>query len=156
MDEAFYHFTKNSNFSDVELVAYRAAARNLAQVLTDLSMTEATRRKDILKVLDLIFLENKQFKWTLGDHFRTDLVYRFLPSGFPEGTFELNGIPLIVVEVKLEEGHNGDAYMHYFDLIVRENPKYRATGAPIFLLTMSGAFLTCISRRSCDLINPLP
>jgi len=82
MDEAFYYFTKNSQFSDAELVSFRSAAENLAQALTHLSKKEALRCKDISNALNTIFPENKQFKWTLEDTFKkgkTDLVYRFLP-----------------------------------------------------------------------------
>jgi hypothetical protein len=48
---------------------------------------------------------------------------------------------VIIIEVKLEEGHGGDAFMQlcrYFDIIIRQNPRYCETGAPTFLITISG------------------
>ena len=147
---AFYEFNWKATFSGDELGEFRGAAFNLAKSVTDPLMGEKLRAAGILKALTGIFPVNSDYIWELKQNVankgRIDLIYRqILPERYSKRFAGERETPLytniIIVEVKLEEGHGGDAFMQlcrYFDIITRRNPKYCGTGAPTFLITMSG------------------
>jgi hypothetical protein len=147
---AFYEFNRKATFSGDELGEFRGAAFNLAKSVTDPLTGEKLRAAGILKALTGIFPVNSDYIWELEQNVankgRIDLIYRrILPERYSKRFAGERETPLytniIIVEVKLEEGHGGDAFMQlcrYFDIITRRNPKYCGTGAPTFLITMSG------------------
>jgi hypothetical protein len=150
---AFYEFNRGGTFSEDELEKSRRTAFNLAKSVTDPLEGEKLRAAGILEALTGIFPINSDFTWELEQNVanrgRIYLNYRrILPERYSPrfaGENETSCLPLytnvIIIEVKLEEGHGGDAFMQlcrYFDIIIRQNPRYCGTGAPTFLITVSG------------------
>ena len=159
MHRAFYEFQKQATFSEDELEKFRGAAFSLAKSATDPLKQEATRASRILNALTTIFPITSEYVWELEENVenkgRVDLIYkRVLPERYnqrfageretADPRFYTN---LIIIEIKLEEGHSGDAFMQlcrYFDIIVERNRRYCETGAPTFLVTISGTSLMCL------------
>jgi len=115
---------------------------------------EEDRIRFVLEDLKKVFPENTQFKWSFIEGY---LVYqRILTSEYhPRFQQQQNmnyATNLIIVKVNLEEGMDGDAFMQvsrYYGNIVEGNPRYRETGAPMFLITMAGMYLMFKSLPSC-------
>ena len=159
MHRAFYEFQKQATFSEDELEKFRGAAFSLAKSVTDPLKEEGKRAIRILEALTTIFPITSEYVWELEENVenkgRVDLIYkRVLPERYSE-RFSDEGetvkpplyMNLIIIEVKLEEGHGGDAFMQlcrYFDIIVERNRRYCETGAPTFLVTISGMSLMCL------------
>jgi hypothetical protein len=147
---AFYEFNRGATFSEDELEESRRAAFNLAKSVTDSLKKEKLRAAGILEALTGIFPVNSDFIWEIEQNVanrgRIDLIYRrLLPESynlrFAGENETARYTNIIIIEVKLEEGHGGDAFMQlcrYFDIIIRLNPRYCETGAPTFLITISG------------------
>ena len=102
-------------------------------------------------MLKRIFPTNLEYIWELEENIdnkgRVDLIYKqILPKCYNQRFAGETADPhfytnLIIIEVKLEDGHSGDAFMQlcrYFDIIVGHSPRYCETGAPTFLITISG------------------
>jgi len=151
MHVAFYEFIKKAELGDdklAKLADFHEAVEGLCKHLTDPLESEAHRASLILLELRKVFPENACFRWCMEKHVdkgRIDLVYqRILTSEYhprfrqqPKADYVTN---LIIIEIKLEEG-SGDAFMQvcrYYGNIVESNPRYHETGAPVFLITMSG------------------
>ena len=151
MHVAFYEFVRKAELGDdrlAKLADFHEAVEGLCKHLTDPLESEAHRASLILLELRKVFPENACFRWCMEKHVdkgRIDLVYqRILTSEYhprfpqqPKADYVTN---LIIIEIKLEEG-SGDAFMQvcrYYGNIVESNPRYHETGAPVFLITMSG------------------
>ena len=151
MHEAFYQFVKEYKPGDeglAKLAGFRAAVLALCEHLTDPIENEVHRSSLILQELKKVFPENASFRWRMEKNVekgRIDLVYQRILSSkyhprFPQEPKVDYVTNLIIIEVKLEEG-NGDAFMQvsrYYGNIVESNPRYYETGAPMFLITISG------------------
>ena len=131
MHVAFYEFVKKAGLCDAKLANFHEVAEALCKCLTDPLQREIERVQAILPELKKIFPHDTQFRWdTTGNS--EYLCYRRTLTADSH---------LIIVKVKLEEGESGDAFMHlsrYYGNIVESNPRYHETGAPVFLITMSG------------------
>jgi len=152
MHIAFYEFLKKAEPDGnklAELADFHVAVELLCKHLTDPLESETHRASLILQELKKLFPENAQFRWRMEKHIekgRIDLVYQRIltseyHSRFPQQSTVDYVTNLIIIEVKLEEGSNGDAFLQvcrYYGNIVEENPRYRETGAPMFLMTISG------------------
>jgi len=150
MHVAFYEFFKNAEPDNIdEFADFHAAAYALCKHLTDSLENVKDRTRFILEDLEKVFPDNMEFKWSATQSY---LVYqRILTSEYhprfpqqPNMDYVTN---LIIIKVNLEEGENGDAFMHvarHYGNIVEGNPRYYETGAPTFLITMSGMYLMFI------------
>jgi len=142
MHVAFYEFVKKAELNIGELADFHVATEALCRYLTDPLRKEKDRANFVLEELKKVFPNNTQFEWLAT---REYLIYqRILTSEyhprFPKEE-KHHVTNLIIVKVKLEDGENGDAFMHlsrYYGNIVEGNPKYCETGAPMFLITISG------------------
>jgi hypothetical protein len=155
MHAAFFEFVEKAELGDdklAERTEFHAAAEALCEHLTAPLESETQRASLILQELRKIFPENTCFRWRMEKHVdkgRIDLIYqKILKSEYhtrfpqqPKVDYVTN---LIIIEVKLEEGENGDAFMQvarYYGNIVEGNPRYHESGAPMFLITISGMFI---------------
>ncbi|KAF8960133.1 hypothetical protein BDZ97DRAFT_1922386 [Flammula alnicola] len=151
MHSAFYEFCKDTPCpADKEMEAFRRVAYNLGGHLTEPLTAEPDRADRILQEFRKIFPEDMTKKWSIEKKYenkgRVDLLYRkYLSSEyrsrFGEKEKDQPYIDLIIIEVKLEEGENGDAFLQlcrYFDVILEGNRRLCETGAPTFLISMSG------------------
>jgi hypothetical protein len=148
---AFYEFNREITFSEGELEGFRRAAYDFAKSVTDPNKHKPTLAAGILEVLKRIFPTNSEYIWELKENVdnkgRVDLIYkRILPERYNRRFAGETADPhfytnLIIIEVKLEDSHGGDAFMQlcrYFDIIVGHSPRYCEMGAPTFLITISG------------------
>ena len=126
----------------VELKDFTEAAINLEEKLCAPVVQEATRGSDIVKIFRKLFSKTDGYTWTLEhsyDQGRIDLLCMKTTNGI--------GCPHIMIEVKLEPGRKGDGYMQLcrmYHAYVAENPgsRIRTSGAPMFLLSISGMSTT--------------
>jgi len=143
MHLAFYEFVKKAELCDAELADFHEVAGALCRHLTDSLERENVRANLILQELKKVFPNDTQTRWdTMGSTGPEYLCYKRIVTAD-------NHIPgstnLIIVKVKLEEGENGDAFMHvsrFYGNIVEGNPGCHETGAPMFLITISGMFIS--------------
>jgi len=137
---AFYEFHRSMYITPTtaQLEPFREVANHLASVLTDPIKEEATRRTHIHAALEKLFPPSEGYVWS--DEKYVD----------GKGKLDLHCIrrssgdvppPLIMVEVKLERGAGGDAFLQLcrmYDVYVASNNHIPLSGAPCFLLACSG------------------
>jgi len=126
----------------VELKDFTEAAINLEEKLCAPVVQEATRGDDILEIFQMLFPETDGYTWTLENNHRQGRI-DLLCTKTTDGV----GCPHIMIEVKLEPGRNGDGHMQLcrmYHAYVAENPgsRIRTSGAPMFLLSISGMSTT--------------
>jgi len=120
-----------------ELGPFRLAAMALGSMLTAPVETEATRGCNIFEVFKQLFPESDGFRWTMENNFkqgRIDIICN-------KETDDRGSCPWIIIEVKLEPGTNGDGHLQLcrmYDVYVRSNDRIPLSGAPLFLLSISG------------------
>lgn len=141
MHEAFYQFSRTLDSAladlqrDIDFQPAQLAAFNLSQTMPMLFADHNSRAEAFLEGLKEIFPEDERHKWShdkrqaaLG-RTSVDLVYT------------VDSVPVIMIEVKLELGSGGDPHIQlqaYYDIYLRENSEIWKTGAPMFLITLSG------------------
>jgi len=149
---AFYEFYKNMSItlSAAQLEPIRMAAMDLGRVLTNPTKEEASRVLEIILVRLKLF-PAPEYVWTKETHVggkgKYDLVCkRVLSTGV--------AAPLIIIEVKLELGANGDAFLQVcrmFDVYVASHPSIPLSGAPTFLLAISGMLSNYFDKYAAHL-----
>lgn len=156
MHPAFYEFMKETDFLPSELSFFHQIAIDLTTQLAAPLDTEPERVTNIISVLKRMFPDETPFKWSQEKTFdstRVDLIYQ---KAFPEDHLrrsralktQPNFTNLIAIEIKLEEGKSGDPFLQIsrmYDIIIKRNPNYCETGAPMFLITMAGMSLRYLS-----------
>jgi len=166
MHEAFYEFMKEPEFLDHgERMSFCKTAAELAKQLAAPLKDQKTRCTNVFNVLKRIFPDKYPFKW-FRFQYKSDgdvgLIYSKILSEdclrrFDGEKKKPAGTNLMIFEIKLETGENGDAFMQVcrsYDVIIKGHTRYRETGAPTFLITMAGMSLICFSLRPLD-ISPL-
>ena len=137
---AFYEFHRSMYITPTtaQLEPFREVANHLASVLTDPIKEEATRRTHIHIALEKLFPPSEGYVWSdekyVDGKGKLDLHCIRLSSGDVPP-------PLIMVEVKLERGASGDAFLQLcrmYDVYVASNDHIPRSGAPCFLLACSG------------------
>jgi len=120
-----------------KLGRFRMAAMELGLKLSAPSGQECTRGSHIHHIFLSLFPESDGYTWALEDNHK-------------QGKIDLLGTKVtadggtcshIMIEVKLEPGTNGDGQLQIcrmYDVYVRRNNCVRGSGAPMFLLSISG------------------
>ena len=140
----FEFFNKMSSMPTMaELGRFRLAAMALGSTLTAPVETEATRGCHIYEVFKKLFPETDGFSWILENNLKQGKIditcYKHTDGNEP--------CPWIMIEVKLEPGTHGDGQLQLcrmYDVYIRNDSHtrpsnaIRMSGAPMFLLSISG------------------
>jgi len=146
----FEFFSKMSSTPTMaELGRFRLAAMALGTMLTAPVEAEATRGCNIHEVFKELFPETDGFYWILENNLKQGKIditcYKHTDGNEP--------CPWIMIEVKLEPGTHGDGQLQLcrmYDVYIQNDAHtrppsaIRMSGAPMFLLSISGTCAICL------------
>lgn len=114
----------------------RSAATFLTESMLDLFSDHTDECLDtFVDDIKILFPEDSRRKWRFNK--RQTSVGRTAV----DLSYEVDGLPYIIMEVKLEFGSGGDSHIQvqsYYQIYLKNNPDRWLNGAPMFLLTLIG------------------